>query len=44
MNWKNLLVNKFENTISDVKLLKEDGLLILEVTASSTDLKAYWRA
>ncbi|UOE63577.1 ribosome assembly cofactor RimP [Mycoplasmopsis bovis] len=40
MNWKNLLVNKFRNTIADVKLLKEDGLLILEVTASSTDLKA----
>lgn len=40
MNWKNLLVNKFGNTIADVKLLKEDGLLILEVTALSTDLKA----
>ncbi|TKA59586.1 hypothetical protein MBOVa_0060 [Mycoplasmopsis bovis 8790] len=40
MNWKNLLINKFENMITDVQLLKEDGLLILEVTASSTDLKA----
>ncbi|MCE6056716.1 ribosome assembly cofactor RimP [Mycoplasmopsis agalactiae] len=39
MNWKSLLVEKFGNKINDVKIVNEDGLLILEVIASSRDLK-----
>ncbi|WP_233736060.1 ribosome assembly cofactor RimP [Mycoplasmopsis agalactiae] len=39
MNWKSLLLEKFGNKINDVKIVNEDGLLILEVIASSRDLK-----
>lgn len=39
MNWKSLLVEKFGNKINDVKIVNEDGLLILEVIVLSRDFK-----
>lgn len=39
MNWKSLLVEKFGNRINDVKIVNEDGLLILEVIVLSRDFK-----
>lgn len=39
MNWKSLLLEKFGNKINDVKIVNEDGLLILEVIVLSRDFK-----